>query len=194
MKTLTAFSILVVALVLIQACGEVAAIPAPACTLAEFNSRAGLAYTNGQYNNTKGYWENGEIIREWYCPDAKAEFPALDVREWFKAAAVNGRLPSYEETMNGASIHHYGEKENPMVKPYKMILPRLAYYKGPSSITPSTPRWGELVIVIQIVQTPQDTIVGYRFLSGGVGGSLFRNFYFLNEKDMKTARIPQGGC
>ena len=91
---------------------------------------------------------------------------------------MNDRFPSYAETMNGTSIHHYGEKKNSLIKPYSMLLPKLAYLKTSSENN-------KLVIVIQIVQTAQDTVVGYRYLTGGVGGSAFHNFHFLTEDEVK---------
>jgi len=144
-------------------------------------------YNAAQYNNTKGYWNNGAIITKFYCPDAKSMFPPIDLSSWDKTPAVNGRFPTYEETMNGTSIHHYGEKENAFVKPYYLKLPKLARYIGPTLISERSPEKDELLVVIQIVQTATDTIVGYRFLSGGVGGSLIRDYHFLSEAEVKEA-------
>jgi hypothetical protein len=132
-----------------------------------------------EYNNTKGYWENGKIITRFNCPDAKGLFPPIDIRSWNKIAVVNGRLPKYQETKTGLSIHHYGEKEGPNIKHFKMILPRLAYCNNPSA------KKGEMVIVIQIVQTSMDTIVGYRYLTGGCGGSLYSDFRFLTDEEVE---------
>jgi hypothetical protein len=132
-----------------------------------------------QYNNTKGYWEDGRIINEFDCPDSKF-FPAIELKSWNKIRVVNGRFPTYAETMNGTSIHHYGEKENKSIKPYNMLMPKLAtcYIKSLKR--------REMVVVIQIVQTPSDTIVGYRYLTGGCGGSAFRNFHFLTDDEVNA--------
>ena len=35
--------------------------------------------------------------------------------------------------------------------------------------------------------TAKDTIVGYRYLTGGVGGSTFHDFRFLTEEEVKKA-------
>ena len=149
-----------------------------------------MAYTTDQYNNTKGYWENGELITHFYCPDAKGTFPPIDLKSWDKTPAINGRLPTYEETTNGTAIHHYGEKENVFVKPYYLKLPKLARYIGPSSVSVNGPMKNELVVVIQIAQTPKDTIVGYRFLTGGVGGSTISDYHFLTDDEVKEAVNP----
>lgn len=66
-----------------------------------------------------------------------------------------------------------------------MQLPKLARYINPSLSSIDSPRKDELVVVVQIVQTPEDTIVGYRFLSGGVGGSVYRDFHFLTDEEVK---------
>lgn len=60
-----------------------------------------------------------------------------------------------------------------------MTLPKLAYYKNASTGKDN------LVVVIQIVQTAKDTVVGYRYLTGGVGGSVFHDFRFLTDEEVK---------
>jgi hypothetical protein len=42
-------------------------------------------------------------------------------------------------------------------------------------------------VVIQIAQSAKDTIVGYRFLTGGVGGSKISDYHFLNDDEVKKA-------
>lgn len=129
--------------------------------------------------DTKGE-RGGEIYTHFDCPDSRF-FSPIDIKTWDKTPVVNGRLPTYEETLDGMSIHHYGEKENAYVKPYTMTLPKLA-----SIYRPSTGK-DEIVLVIQIVQTYKDTVVGYRYFSGGCGGSLFRDFHFLTDEEIKKA-------
>src|SRR5437868_2383078 len=57
--------------------------------------------------DTRGYWENGEIVKTFDCPDSRF-FPPIDIKNWDKTPVVNGRLPTYKETLNGMSIHTYG--------------------------------------------------------------------------------------
>ncbi len=135
--------------------------------------------TPEQYANNKGYWESGQLITKFDCPDSRF-FPPIDIKAWDKTPVVNGRFPTYAETMKGISIHHYGEKKSSLIKPYPMTLPKLAY-----CYNPSTGRQ-EVVVVIQIVQTAKDTVVGYRYLTGGVGGSVFHDFRFLTDDEIKT--------
>lgn len=129
------------------------------------------------YDNFKGYWENGDIITSWDCPDSKF-FPPIRLEDWDKTPVVNGRFPTFDEILQGISIHHYGEKENSDVKPYNMTLPKLAYCYSHAT------KKIELVVVIQMVQTAKDTIVGYRYLSGGVGGALIEAFHFLTDEEI----------
>lgn len=183
MKTLKLFFLLMITLIFISSCDD-NSTNENSETANVNNANPYMATDDDpspeQYNNTKGFWENGEIITKFDCPDSKF-FPPIDILLWDKIPVVNGRFPTYKETMNGKSIHHYGEKENSFVKPYAMTLPKLAY-----CYNASTGRDG-IVVVIQIVQTAKDTIVGYRYLTGGVGGSVFRDFHFLTDDEVKKA-------
>ncbi len=127
----------------------------------------------------KGYWQDGKIITQWNCPDDLG-YPPVNIKSWDKVPAVNGRLPTLKETQNGTAIHHYGGSSNPNVKSYNEItLPKLAYIKSPNAGI------NELVIVIQIVQTNNYIIVGYRYVTGGCGGSLIQDFHFLTDDEIK---------
>ncbi len=149
-----------------------------------------LAPSIQAYNNTKGYWENGSLVTDFDCPDSKW-FAPIDIKAWNKTHVVNGRFPTYEETMNGTSIHHYGEKANTEIKPYDMILPKLAYYdNGPSKLVFDSNTGTEVkqqipVVVIQIAQTATDTVIGYRYLTGGCGGGKFYKFHFLSDEEVR---------
>ena len=129
------------------------------------------------YSDTKGIG-NGAIFTDFDCPDAK-DFLPIDIKHWDKTPVVNGRLPTYEETHNGMSIHHYGGEANNLVKVYNMNLPRLASFYNKRT------KQQEVVVVIQIVYTPKDTVVGFRYLTGGCGGSLFRDFHFLTVPEIQ---------
>lgn len=130
------------------------------------------------YSDTKGIGANGDIFTSFDCPDA-LDFAPINIKNWDKTPVVNGRLPTYEETHNGMSIHHYGGEANG-IKVYPMTLPRLA------SIYSKRTKQYETVVVIQIVQTAKDTVVGYRYLTGGCGGSLFKDFHFLTVPEIQS--------
>ena len=177
------FTLLAVTICFMQACDN----QRTAQSITPPNSNRSVTMLNSkktisldEYNNTKGFWENGQLITEFDCPDSKF-FPPVNIKQWYKVPVVNGRFPSYEETKNGTAIHHYGEKANPYVKPYNMLLPKLALYHNHFTKT------SEMVIVIQIAQTAKDTVVGFRYLSGGVGGNTFSHFHFLTDDEVKKA-------
>ncbi len=134
-------------------------------------------YSQYEFNSRKGFQDNGQIISEFNCPD-DLNFPPIDLKLWDKVPVVNGRLPKYEETKNGTAISHYGEVENREVRIYPITLPKLAYFRNP------TTKKNEIVVVIQVVQTPKDTVVGFRYITGGCGGSLFRDFRFLTDDEV----------
>lgn len=133
---------------------------------------------SAKYGSHSGYKASGEMHTHFDCPDDRA-FPPVPIQFWDKVQVVNGRLPTYDEVKYGMAIHYYGEQENSYVKPYDDIkLPKLAYV-----YSPSTGRQ-EMVIVIQIVRSYTDTVAGYRYLTGGVGGSLLRDFRFLTDEEV----------
>jgi len=175
------FFLLVIALFFLQACDEPQTKAIPPNESKDFITTAYSKKTVhiDEYNNTKGLWESGDLITEFDCPDAK-DFPPIDIKFWDKITVVNHRLPTYEETQNGTSIHHYGEKSS-IIMPYYMTLPKLATYynhvTNPKDI---------IVVVIQIVQTCKDTVVGFRYLTGGCGGSTFSKFHFLTDEETKS--------
>lgn len=190
MKTVELFPFLIISSLFILSCDnqETGNVKTSNTTnaLVEYTGTKGYnedaPYTLAEYNNTKGYFENGEIIKQFDCPDAIGLFPPINIKSWNKIPIVNGRLPTYEETKNGKSIHHYGEGENPDIRPYNMALPKLAYRRNPLTNLDN-----DIVVVIQIVQTSKDTIVGYRYLTGGVGGSVFSDFRFLADREIAKA-------
>ncbi len=188
MKLLNLSALAVITIMGLQSCDNASTSASDAATLfGKTEKTDSIAYTQDAYDNTKGCCENGDIITYFYCPDVVSTFPPIDIKDWDKVPAVNGRLPTYKETMNGTAIHHYGEKANNLIKPYPMNLPKLARYIGPASISINSPKKDEIVVVIQIAQSAKDTIVGYRFLTGGVGGSKISDYHFLNDDEVKKA-------
>jgi hypothetical protein len=116
----------------------------------------------------------------WHCPD-NMDFPPLSIKYWDKAPALNRRLPEFEETQDGTSLIYYDPGIYPDAKSYNMTLPKLASFFNPYTEKLDT------VIVIQIVQTDLDTVVGYRYLTGGNGTYNFRDFHFLTDAEVKEA-------
>ena len=157
--------------------------------------------------NTDGYWENGEVISHFDCPDSKF-FPPIDINNWNKVEAVSGRLPTYKETLLGKSIHMYNGKKNPEVKVYPTTLPKLAYFYGGNNdgeyqVNEHTGKLVKkplLVVVIQMVRSANDTLIGFRYITGGCGGSVMHDFHLLTEDEIakaileykEDAKMPNG--
>lgn len=105
-------------------------------------------------------------------------YPPIDLRDWEKTPVINGRLPTKEETENGKSLLYF-PNPGPDVKVYDMHLPKLAIYTDAKAGT------REVVVVIQMVQTKTDTLVGYRPLTGLNGSSTIKDFHFLTEEEIQ---------
>ena len=127
------------------------------------------------FNKERGQTSNSG----WFCPDNISMFPPVEIKSWNKVPVVNGRLPTFEETQNGTSLIYYDINKTPDAKAYDTTLPKLASFFCPAT------KKEETVIVIQIVQTKKDTVVGYRFLTGGNGTHDFRDFHFLTDSEIK---------
>lgn len=116
----------------------------------------------------------------WYCPDNLRGFPPMDIRDLDKVPVVTGRLPTREETGNGTSLMYVDLQEHPDAKPLAMHLPRVATMVSPQN------GMTEQVIVIQAIVVGRDTVVGYRFPSGGNGSARFREVTFLTDQEVKA--------
>lgn len=190
MNQLTLFSLSIIVLFSLQSCDKVVANEKTKDTnkteskdnntISASENKTTYDLNHVVYSDTKGMGAAGDIFTSFDCPDA-LDFAPIDIRNWDKTPVVNGRLPTYEETHNGMSIHHYGGEANKAVKVYHITLPRLA------SIYSQRTKQYETVVVIQIVQTAKDTVVGYRYLTGGCGGSLFKDFHFLTIPEIQKA-------
>ncbi|HTA60947.1 MAG TPA: hypothetical protein VK835_00765 [Bacteroidia bacterium] len=185
----TSLIILLAAICFLQACNEqpatrwMASIK-PIEPVTANNSLVTTYYSKAyipleEYNNSKGFFEEGNLMTNFDCPDAHRDFPPVNIKQWDKVPVVNGRFPSYEETKTGKALHHYGEKPNANIKPYNMLLPKLATYYN------SYMKTNELVIVIQIAQSAKDTVVSFRYVTGGCGGNTFSHFHFLTDDEVK---------
>jgi hypothetical protein len=48
--------------------------------------------------NNKGYWENGDLITQFDCPDSKFYTP-IDIKSWDKIPVVNRLIQSCKMTL-----------------------------------------------------------------------------------------------
>jgi hypothetical protein len=117
----------------------------------------------------------------WDCPDNR-EFPPIELKDWQIVPVVNDRLPTYEEAQSGKALLHIDKGFNPDLKdvqPYKMSLPRLAYFTNPRT------KQKEVVIVIQLVQFKDYVWAGLRYVTGGNASAMMSELQFLTDEEVK---------
>ena len=102
----------------------------------------------------------------------------IDLENWEKTPSINNRIAIEKDVIDGIAVY-YIEGNDAKHKPYNTKLPKLAYYSDFET------NKKELVVVIQIEETPKGIIVGYRNLSGGNGAGLLKEFEFLNNEQIK---------
>jgi len=103
---------------------------------------------------------------------------SIDLKVWDKTPAISGRLATETDVKNGLAVYYIDNKGADHT-PYKIQLPKLAY------LTDFDTKKEELVVVIQIEETPKDTVVGYRNLDGGNGACLLHEIKFLDNETIK---------
>ncbi len=102
----------------------------------------------------------------------------MDIQDLDKLISISDRLPTQEETRNGTSLMYFDPTEYPEAKPLKMTLPRLArIYSQHNGLN-------EMIIVIQAAVIGNDTVVGYRFPSGGNGTARVGEVTFLSDAEV----------
>ncbi len=113
----------------------------------------------------------------WFCPD-NFGFPPADIQNLASIPAIEDRLPTQEETRNGISLMYFDSTEYPEARPFEMDLPRVGkVYSRHNEME-------ELIIVIQAAIIANDTVVGYRFPSGGNGTAWFSDVTFLSDGEV----------
>lgn len=115
----------------------------------------------------------------WYCPD-NFGFEPMDIQEVKNLVAITDRLPTKEETSNGSSLIFVDAEKYPDARPLEMNLPRVARIKTSASEP------AELIIIIQAIVVQNDTVVGYRFPSGGNGSARIGDVSFLSDDEVSA--------
>lgn len=113
----------------------------------------------------------------WYCPD-NFGFVPVDIQKLNEVPAIANRLPTQEELENNMSLINVDTKKHPDARALKMDLPRVA------RIYSEQKEMHELVIVIQAIVVQEDTVVGYRFPSGGNGSAWMQDVTFLSKDEV----------
>lgn len=102
----------------------------------------------------------------------------IALKDWKQTPAMSNRNANEEDVKKGTAVYHIeGDFENH--KPYDIQLPKVAY------LTDYETKAKELVIIIQIEETPKGIVVGYRNLTGGNGAGLINEFEILDDKQIE---------
>ena len=110
--------------------------------------------------------------------DHKGLWNPISLGKWKEVPAINNRIANEDDVNVGRAVYYIeGDYENH--KPYKINLPKLAY------LTDFDTKQKELVVIIQIEETPKGIVVGYRNLNGGNGAGLLNEFEMLNDKEVE---------
>lgn len=116
----------------------------------------------------------------WYCPDNLNGFPAVDIQNWKNVPAINGHMPTKEETRTEASLIFVDPEEYPNAQVLDIHMPKLARYYSTHT------KKEELVIVIQAFSIGSDSIVGFRYINGGNGSAHLNEVKFLSKQELEA--------
>lgn len=115
----------------------------------------------------------------WYCPDNLRGFPPVDIQRVEEIEVITHRLPTEEEARDGRSLMFIDSTKYPNARAFDLQLPRLAW-------TYSRQDDGkDLAIIIQAAIIGSDTLVGYRYPSGGNGSGWLDELTFLSDQEIK---------
>lgn len=114
----------------------------------------------------------------WYCPDNLNGFPPMDIQDLDQVSVITDRLPTKAETQDGRSLIYIDPILHPDARPLDMDLPRLGRTYS------RTGGDDEIVIIIQAVIIGVDTIVGYRYPTGGNGSGWCNEVTWLTDAEV----------
>ena len=115
----------------------------------------------------------------WFCPDNLGGFPPMDVQDIYELQVISDRLPTKEETYDGTSLIYIDTEKHLDARPLDIILPKVGRIYSRHN------QMNELVIVIQALVISNDTVVGYRFPSGGNGSAWYGEIDFLSNQELE---------
>jgi hypothetical protein len=156
----------------------------PSCAQVEENTSPDAVVAEKLEKGKKNKYKESHAYGGWYCPDNFGGFPPVDFKDFDKVPVVSDRLPTLEETRNGRALLYFDPEKHPDARFYDLNLPRMARYNSRQSGK------AELIIVIQAAIIAGDTVVGFRFPSGGNGSAWLGELQFLS--DDKIANMEQG--
>ncbi|MDF1676940.1 MAG: hypothetical protein P1U44_14595 [Vicingaceae bacterium] len=116
----------------------------------------------------------------WYCPDNLYGFPAVNLKDWASVPVLENKLPTQEEARSEKSLIYIDKVKYPDAKAMDIKLPKLAKFYNYNS------KKYEVIIVIQAVEIEGDTVLGFRYLNGGNGSSLYHKVTFIDEQEVAS--------
>lgn len=114
----------------------------------------------------------------WHCPDNLRMFPPVDISEWNDVPVVSKRLPTKDEIEEGKSLILVDKEKYPEAEALDMDLPALARFQSPYT------HREEIVLLIQAIRIDEDSIVGFRYPSGGNGSAYLSEVNLLTSSDI----------
>jgi hypothetical protein len=103
---------------------------------------------------------------------------SINIKSWEKTPSINDRIATNDDVESGVAVYSV-EKGGSEHKAYNTQLPKLAYLMDTAT------KKEELVVVIQIENTSQGIIAGYRNLEGGNGVCFLYELKILDEQKAK---------
>lgn len=149
------------------------------CTNAENHLSTETVKTTEKQNDNKEK-KRTHKYGGWYCPDNLYGFPAVNLKNWSNVPFIKNRLPTQEEARSESSLIYIDKVKYPDAKAMDMKLPQLAKFFNRSS------QKDEVIIVIQAIEIEGDTVLGFRYLNGGNGSSLYHQVTFIEEKEVAS--------
>ncbi|MDY3547505.1 hypothetical protein PG291_02695 [Riemerella anatipestifer] len=106
----------------------------------------------------------------------------LSLQNWRNTLSTNNRVATIEDVENGSAVFVVENVSSSSLKPYKIELPKLAYWNDIE--------FGQrkLVVIIQVEETPEVIITGYKDFEGKYGAGFFYEFEILSEEQIKNLR------
>jgi hypothetical protein len=103
----------------------------------------------------------------------------LTLENWQNIPCTKNRNATKEDVDNGNAVFVI---ENIEHKPYKIELPKLAYWNDIESDDK------KLVVIIQMEESSQGIVTGYKDFEGNYGAGFFYEFNILSEKEIQKLK------
>lgn len=103
----------------------------------------------------------------------------LNLENWENIPCIKNRVATKEDVENGIAVFVI---ENIEHKPHEINLPKLAFWNDSENKTQ------KLVAIIQVEETSQGTVVGYKDFDENFGAGFLYEFKILDNKEVEKIR------